>query len=399
MRSDELLNSVNSPSDYEETCEHTSESKRQQRIEADLLNLTLNSPTKGSRSSQRQPDNLEEALLSDFGVTSSNNSFDLLNDIMSASASNNMSPGNGGPSIGVRSENGAGTSSVDLLEELFAGPNSTPKPDLLNQRPQQTDSMSSTIGATNSIPVPRNASTPNLLGFDPFDQLPSMATSFKQASNDLLKPQKANVSSASGAGFKTDGAANGPTMPRVSSLNAFGSSTASSSAAIHSSFKPDYNRSYFTDSKGGSNGTGLSSKVPNNAFDDLLKGFTKSPTDWNASQQSNQPKSMAQLRKEEMLRNGSVDPLKMKVNEWKEGKKRNIRALLSTLHQIVWDDCSWIAVGMHQLIGPNDVKKMYRKACLSIHPDKLVGSPNEELAKLLFIELNDAWNEFEKQRN
>ena len=39
---------------------------------------------------------------------------------------------------------------------------------------------------------------------------------------------------------------------------------------------------------------------------------------------------------------------------------------------------------------------MYKKACLAVHPDKQMGTPNEELSKLIFIELNDAWAEFNK---
>lgn len=41
---------------------------------------------------------------------------------------------------------------------------------------------------------------------------------------------------------------------------------------------------------------------------------------------------------------------------------------------------------------------MYKKACLAVHPDKQTGTENEEIAKLIFIELNDAWSEFEKQQ-
>lgn len=44
-----------------------------------------------------------------------------------------------------------------------------------------------------------------------------------------------------------------------------------------------------------------------------------------------------------------------------------------------------------QLVTSGDVKKMYKKACLAVHPDKQSGTPNEELAKLIFMELNDAW--------
>ena len=42
------------------------------------------------------------------------------------------------------------------------------------------------------------------------------------------------------------------------------------------------------------------------------------------------------------------------------------------------------------------VKKLYRKACLCIHPDKHTGTPHQELTKLIFMELNDAWAEFEE---
>ena len=44
---------------------------------------------------------------------------------------------------------------------------------------------------------------------------------------------------------------------------------------------------------------------------------------------------------------------------------------------------------MHQLVDPTDVKKMYRKACLAVHPDKQMGTDNENLSKLIFMELNE----------
>lgn len=57
--------------------------------------------------------------------------------------------------------------------------------------------------------------------------------------------------------------------------------------------------------------------------------------------------------------------------EWTENKERNIRALLCSLNTVIWEGCNWTAIGMHQLLTPNDVKKMYRKACLAVHPDKV----------------------------
>ena len=95
------------------------------------------------------------------------------------------------------------------------------------------------------------------------------------------------------------------------------------------------------------------------------------------------------------LRDGTIDPLKLKINDWKENRKRNIRALLGRLHTVVWEDCNWKPIGMDKLVSAEDVKKMYRKAALAVHPDKLMGTQHEELAKLIFVELNDAWSAFE----
>ena len=58
--------------------------------------------------------------------------------------------------------------------------------------------------------------------------------------------------------------------------------------------------------------------------------------------------------------------------EWTEGKERNIRALLSTLHTALWDgESRWTPVGMADLVTPAQVKKHYRRAVLAVHPDKV----------------------------
>ena len=44
---------------------------------------------------------------------------------------------------------------------------------------------------------------------------------------------------------------------------------------------------------------------------------------------------------------------------------------------------------MSQLVSHTDVKKMYRKACLAVHPDKQMGTTNETLSKMIFMELNE----------
>jgi len=85
-----------------------------------------------------------------------------------------------------------------------------------------------------------------------------------------------------------------------------------------------------------------------------------------------------------------IDPEKLKVNnietiifnisyyyilfsqvmEWVEGKKGNIRALLGTLHTVLWEGSGWNC-NLSNLVTYADVKKSYRKACLAVHPDKV----------------------------
>ncbi|XP_078575507.1 cyclin-G-associated kinase-like [Branchiostoma floridae x Branchiostoma japonicum] len=136
---------------------------------------------------------------------------------------------------------------------------------------------------------------------------------------------------------------------------------------------------------------GARPKVEETAFEDLLsqQGFA-------SSAKKSERVSLKELRKE--LRAGETDPQKLKILDWIEGKEGNIRALLSSLHTVLWEgEHRWKEVGMHQLVQPDQVKKYYRKACLSVHPDKHVDKPTEEMAKLIFFELNAAWAEFEEQ--
>ncbi|XP_033870954.3 cyclin-G-associated kinase-like [Acipenser ruthenus] len=138
-------------------------------------------------------------------------------------------------------------------------------------------------------------------------------------------------------------------------------------------------------------GFGRKTKVKENDFEDLLskQGFT-------STQDRKGPRTIAEMRKQELSRD--MDPLKLQILDWIEGKERNIRALLSTLQTVLWEgENKWKPVGMADLLTPDQVKKYYRKAVLIVHPDKTTGQPYEQYAKMIFIELSDAWSEFENQ--
>ncbi|CAH0555449.1 unnamed protein product [Brassicogethes aeneus] len=130
---------------------------------------------------------------------------------------------------------------------------------------------------------------------------------------------------------------------------------------------PDYNRAHFEPPTAKNNGASEAKGKPKSVdvFGDLLGSQGYSFT----AKKDQGPRSINEMRKEEMAT--YTDPETMKVMEWKEGKKNNIRALLCSMHTILWEDNKWKKCEMHQLVSAADVKKAYRRACLAVHPDKV----------------------------
>eukprot|EP00117_Sycon_ciliatum_P029385 scpid20330/ scgid23411/ Cyclin-G-associated kinase len=141
----------------------------------------------------------------------------------------------------------------------------------------------------------------------------------------------------------------------------------------------------------GGGGAGIPPKVEAGAFTDLLssQGFQSDKQDKNVS--------LKNMRNKDLEK--TMDPVKLQVMKWTEGKRKNIRALIAALPEVLWESATWTPVEMHKLVQPNDIKKAYRKACLCVHPDKLTGEPEEELAKAIFVELNEAWTAFEQNKD
>lgn len=60
-----------------------------------------------------------------------------------------------------------------------------------------------------------------------------------------------------------------------------------------------------------------------------------------------------------------------RLSAWRDGKRENLRALLGSLDQVLWEGSGWKKVGMHELVMANKVKIVYMRAIAKTHPDKV----------------------------
>ena len=66
-----------------------------------------------------------------------------------------------------------------------------------------------------------------------------------------------------------------------------------------------------------------------------------------------------------------ADVVDMRVKKWRMGKESNLRALLSTLQNVLWKGSGWKDIGMGELLMPGKVKINYMKGIAKVHPDKV----------------------------
>ncbi|PHT51217.1 Auxilin-related protein 2 [Capsicum baccatum] len=87
-----------------------------------------------------------------------------------------------------------------------------------------------------------------------------------------------------------------------------------------------------------------------------------------------------------------------KIRQWSQGRKGNIRSLLSTLQLVLWPQSGWKPVALMDLIEGNQVKRAYQRALLYIHPDKLqqkgAAAHQKYIAEKVFDILQEAWDHF-----
>lgn len=120
-----------------------------------------------------------------------------------------------------------------------------------------------------------------------------------------------------------------------------------------------------------------------------------------------QGKALAEVRereekkkKEEEEEDAARKLLEPKIKVWSEehGKKKQLRALLGTLHTILWPGADWKPISLGDLLDDGKVKRAFHKASRVVHPDKTHHLPPDQrfLAKRIFDALSQAKTEFDE---
>ncbi|XP_004246243.1 auxilin-related protein 2 [Solanum lycopersicum] len=108
-----------------------------------------------------------------------------------------------------------------------------------------------------------------------------------------------------------------------------------------------------------------------------------------------------QVQRDQEERHRISETLDFEIKRWAAGKEGNLRALLSTLQYVLWPECGWQPVSLTDLIMDASVKKVYRKATLCIHPDKVqqkgANLQQKYIAEKVFDLLKEAWNKFNSE--
>ena len=138
----------------------------------------------------------------------------------------------------------------------------------------------------------------------------------------------------------------------------------------------------------------------------VAKGMVKTD-DLDKHIEDQQERRLEELRanEEEQLKDAAdkkaaTHALEDKLNAWstKDGQRKNIRLLLSSLHTVLWANSGWKPAGLADLIDLNAIKKQHRKAILIVHPDKLQDATPEQkvIAEHAFDALNTAFDRFQE---
>lgn len=92
--------------------------------------------------------------------------------------------------------------------------------------------------------------------------------------------------------------------------------------------------------------------------------------------------------------------LEPKLKTWGEehGKKKQLRALITNLHVVLWEGSGWKRVSLADILEDSKVKRAYHKASRVVHPDKTghLDAEKRFVAKRVFDALTQAKVEFDE---
>ncbi|GFP84306.1 auxilin-related protein 2 [Phtheirospermum japonicum] len=105
-----------------------------------------------------------------------------------------------------------------------------------------------------------------------------------------------------------------------------------------------------------------------------------------------------QIQHEQDEKRRLADTLDSDIKRWAAGKEGNLRALLSSLQQVLGPESGWRAVPLTDMITSESVRKVYKKATLCVHPDKVqqrgANLHQKYVAEKVFDILKEASNKF-----
>jgi hypothetical protein len=121
-----------------------------------------------------------------------------------------------------------------------------------------------------------------------------------------------------------------------------------------------------------------------------------------------QEKALAEIREREAKKKAAEEEedavrkrLEPKIKAWSEehGKKKQLRALLASLHTILWPGAKWTPVSIGDILDDSKLKRCYHKASRVVHPDKIreLDAEKRFLAKRIFDALTQAKAEYDNQ--
>ena len=106
-----------------------------------------------------------------------------------------------------------------------------------------------------------------------------------------------------------------------------------------------------------------------------------------------------QKKKDEAEEDMVRKKLEPRIKAWSEehGKKKHLRALLASLHTILWPEANWKQISIGDVLDDSKVKRNFHKASRVVHPDKThhLDAEKRFLAKRIFDALSQAKTEFD----